>query len=125
MNISWTTFLSCAIILLVIDFIYLHLTSSIFQRVVRRIQGGIPLTLNWMGGLLSYACLVIALYVFILLPNYPPSIGFLLGFCIYGVFDGTTIALFDAYPWSVAWMDTLWGGVLFMTVTYIIQMIFA
>ena len=48
-----------------------------------------------------------------------PNDAFILGFCVYGIYEFTNIAIFKNYKWIAAIVDTLWGGILFYTATYI------
>lgn len=40
-------------------------------------------------------------------------VGGLVGFCVYGLFNFTSKAIFVNYSWTVAIIDTLWGTSLF------------
>ena len=44
---------------------------------------------------------------------------FLLGVMVYGVFETTSFVMFDNWTIPVILMDTLWGGVLFASTTYL------
>jgi uncharacterized membrane protein len=46
---------------------------------------------------------------------------FLLGLCVYAVYDFTNLATLVNYDWRFAVADSLWGGVLFMIVYYVLQ----
>jgi uncharacterized membrane protein len=75
--------------------------------------------LNVFGAIGAYIVLILVLYKFIILEKKPPSDAFLLGFCIYGIFDLTNIAIFKNYQIIPALVDTVWGGVLFYSVAWI------
>ena len=45
--------------------------------------------------------------------------GFLLGLCMYGVYDFTVLALFKDYTLQMALVDTLWGGLVIMAACYV------
>lgn len=112
-----------AILLLVVDSFYLTLIGkSLFDKVVKNIQGT-SIQMNLLGALLSYVCLIILLNYFILQKNGGLFDAFLLGFCVYGVFDATNLAIFKNYDFTTGLIDTLWGGILFTLVTYITRFI--
>jgi uncharacterized membrane protein len=48
---------------------------------------------------------------------------FLLGIVIYGVYETTNYALFKNWSILTVFMDTLWGGILFASTCYIINLI--
>lgn len=106
------------IILFLIDSIYLSFITPYYKNVVRSIQGSL-LTIDYWGALLSYLCLIIAYIYFIYNRKGSLIDSIVLGFCIYGVYDGTTKALFKDYPWWLALTDTLWGGILFGLVYFV------
>ena len=63
--------------------------------------------------------MLLSLYHFILKDNRDPMDAFILGFTIYGIFDATNLAIFKGWKPELALIDTLWGGVLFYTLTVI------
>lgn len=108
-----------ALILLALDFIYLNITKSIFEKQVFKIQH-IIMNVKLFPAILCYILLVIGLNYFILQKQGTILEAFLLGFIIYGVFDCTNLAIFQKYNWNVAIMDTVWGGILFALTTWIV-----
>jgi uncharacterized membrane protein len=48
----------------------------------------------------------------------------LMGFLVYGVFDGTNLFLFSKYSLRVGFVDMLWGGMLYGIVALIVSSIF-
>lgn len=107
------------LILLVLDAIYLYSTRSMSGDLVRRMQGAAKTPLRILGIVFVYACIAALLYVFILRDKRGPADAFLLGLCVYGIYDGTNYAIFKNYPIPFAVMDTIWGGVLFATTTWL------
>tara|TARA_B110000967_G_scaffold114854_1_gene117538 strand:- start:287 stop:658 length:372 start_codon:yes stop_codon:yes gene_type:complete len=105
--------------MLALDSIYLsNIGGPLFAKMVNGIQKE-DMKLNIFGAIGSYILLILVLYKFIILERKPLSDAFLLGFCIYGIFDLTNIAIFKNYQIIPAIVDTVWGGVLFYTVTWI------
>lgn len=106
------------IAILVIDYIWLNTTKSIYNKTVNAVQGS-DIQINYFGAFISYLTIVISFGIFVVpylnKGNYINAVkyGGLLGLCMYGVFNGTNIAIFKDYSLSVALMDTIWGGVLY------------
>ena len=108
-----------AFIMLSLDSIYLwQIGSNLFGPMVKQIQNE-KLTLNYYGAAICYVLLLIVLYKFIIKEKKSPEDAFLLGFCIYGVFDSTNIAIFKKYQYFPAIVDMVWGGILFYLTTLI------
>jgi uncharacterized membrane protein len=108
-----------AFILLFIDFIYIFLSRNYFSKQILEIQK-YSMKINYFATFLCYMLLIFGLYYFIIKPKRTIIDAFLLGFVIYGVFETTNKALFSKWNWKTVIMDTLWGGILFAIVTYII-----
>lgn len=108
-----------AFTMLSLDSIYLsQIGSNLFGPMVKQIQNE-NLTLNYYGAAICYVLLLIVLYKFIIKEKKSPEDAFLLGFCIYGVFDSTNIAIFKKYQYFPAIVDMVWGGILFYLTTLI------
>jgi uncharacterized membrane protein len=113
-------FLITAILLVVIDFIYLNIIRSYFENQVKIVQGA-PLQVNFLGLILCYIFLIFGLNYFIIKSKRSAYDAFLLGILIYGVFETTNYALFKKWSIFTVILDTLWGGTLFAIVTFIIN----
>ena len=105
--------------MLALDSLYLsNIGGPLFAKMIKGIQKE-DMKLNVFGAIGSYILLILVLYKFIILEKKTPSDAFLLGFCIYGIFDLTNIAIFKNYQIIPALVDTIWGGVLFYSVVWI------
>ena len=60
---------------------------------------------------------------FIIKPHKSVSDAFFLGIVIYGVFDTTNYALFKNWSLITTIIDTLWGGLLFASTTYVVNLL--
>jgi uncharacterized membrane protein len=109
-----------AILLVCIDFIYLKSMKGYFEKQIIDIQGS-PLKINFLGAIICYIFLIMGLNYFIIEPKKTPQDGFLLGLVIYGVVETTNLALFTKWAYLTFIMDTLWGGILFGSTTYIVN----
>ena len=115
------TLLIAAILLVLIDSIYLNLMKKYISNVIVKVQGTNP-KFNYISALICYIFLITGLSYFILIPNKSVQDAFLLGIVIYGVYESTTYALFQNWSLMMTIIDTLWGGILFASVTYIIKL---
>ena len=115
-------FLISAIVLITIDFVYLNVMKGYFQNQIRLVQGS-PAKINYLGAALCYIFLVVGINYFIIKPNRSINDAFLLGLVIYGVFDTTNYALFKNWSILTVIIDTLWGGLLFASTTYVTNLI--
>jgi uncharacterized membrane protein len=82
---------------------------------------GIEPKINYLGVALCYIFLITGINYFIIKPNKSVSEAFLLGIIIYGVYETTNYALFKNWSILTVLIDTLWGGILFASTTYIIN----
>lgn len=111
------------ILLMLLDALYIGSQLTTMQSVYLNIQKS-PLKIRYTSALLCYGFLTALLYYFILKPNRPIRDAFLLGLCVYGVYDTTTYALLRDYPLRIAVTDVLWGGTLFALTIYIYRLVF-
>ena len=116
------TIVLSALILIFIDSIYLYFIKNLFAKHISTIQHS-PLQINIQGALLCYMFLVGGLNYFILHVHNKVMDAFILGLVIYGVFESTNLALFKRWPPTMVILDTLWGGILFASTTYILNII--
>lgn len=109
--------------MLSMDGVYLRTVKGSWSRMVSGIQNS-PLVVRPMYAVAVYMLMLFGLFYFIILPRRTVYDAALLGLVIYGVFDMTNMALFSKYSFGLALLDMLWGGLLFATVTYIVQWLF-
>ena len=113
-----------SLLLIIIDSVYLSLLGGpLFKNMIKNIQND-ELNLNFHAASFTYILLVYLLYKFIISQNKTPLNAFILGFCVYGVFDFTNLTIFNNYKLIIALTDMLWGGILFYLVTFISYKIF-
>lgn len=111
-----------AIVLVTIDFIYLNVIKGYFNNQIQRVQGS-PMKINYLGAAICYILLIFGINYFIIKPRKSVSDAFLLGIIIYGVYETTNYALFKNWSILTVLIDTLWGGLLFASTTYIVKML--
>ena len=108
-----------AIVLIILDSVYLHLMTGYFKRQVMAVQGS-PLQLNLVGAALCYVFIIFGLNYFIIKNRKSVKDAFLLGIVVYAIFELTNLALFKNWHVLSVLIDTLWGGVLFGLTTAIV-----
>jgi uncharacterized membrane protein len=108
--------------ILVLDLLWLNVyLLNPFSKMIYDVQKE-PLTVNRSGLIVAYIALFLLALVF--LPktdNYYEA--FLLGFCIYAVYDGTNYASLNNWSATFSIIDSTWGGVLFVILRYILSLI--
>ncbi len=111
-----------AIIFISIDFFYLNVMKSYFNNQIQTIQGS-QLKMNYLGAAFCYIFLIVGINYFIIKPHKSVSEAFLLGIIIYGVYETTNYALLKNWSILTVIIDTLWGGLLFASTTYIVDLL--
>ncbi len=114
------TIIKIIFIVLLLDSIYLNLISNYFMDLVKDIQGS-KLEINIYGAILCYICIVFMIYHFIIKENKSVTDAFLLGFCTYGIYEFTNMAIFNKWNSYIIYVDIIWGGLLYALTTYIIK----
>jgi uncharacterized membrane protein len=112
------TVLLPAIIMLVLDGIFLGMNRDMFALQVAEVQR-VVIEVKYLGAVLCYALLIFGLYYFIIKDRRPVIDAMILGFVIYGVYETTTYALLKKWKLQTMMIDTLWGGILFGLTTMI------
>ena len=106
------------LVILILDYLYLSTVSSKYSNMLAKIQGS-PLKMKLSGAILCYILLVFSINYFIINNKKSIKEAFLLGFVIYGVYELTNYAIINDWEiWAVI-TDTLWGGILFASTTYL------
>jgi uncharacterized membrane protein len=111
-----------SIIFLILDITYISLLGNVFKKQVFDVQNK-PLKVNYTSAILCYLLLIIGLYYFIVKSNKSLTEAFLLGIFVYGVYELTTKALLSSWKWQTVIIDTMWGGILFLSSVYILRKI--
>jgi len=107
------------ILLVVLDIIWLSINANQYSKMIKSIQNK-EIKINITHVLFTYV-LMIASIIFI--DNKTEIIktsllySGLLGLCIYGIYSGTNLAVFQNYDIGLGLKDTLWGFILYTIVT--------
>ena len=117
------TYLLSAVLLVVLDSVYLNLVKQYYNSQIKSVQGS-DLKINLVAAILCYVFLVFGLNYFIIREKKSVLDAFLLGLTIYAVYELTSMALLKKWSWLTVIMDTTWGGILFGLTTYLVYLIF-
>ena len=112
-------FLIIATVMLMFDVVYLSTVGSkIFVPMLNKIQGE-KMRFKIVPTIICYLLLVFVLNYFIISQKKTAKEAFILGFCIYGVYETVNLATINKWKNDAAIIDTLWGGTLFYMTTVI------
>lgn len=108
-----------AVVMLVLDGIWLTANNAYHRSVFAAIQGK-PLVARLIPAALVYIIMIGAIWFFAVEPAQTwldaAGRGALIGLAMYGVYDMTNYATLSAYPLAFAASDMLWGTFLCATV---------
>jgi uncharacterized membrane protein len=114
----WKALIISGALMLVLDFTYLYLFKDFMLPILKNIQKA-HVKVNIMSALACYIILVSGLYYFIIRKKAPIKDAFLLGVLINGVYETTNYAFFKNWSPLLVILDTLWGGILLGTTTFL------
>jgi len=122
MDIKTITIIISAIVMLVLDGVYLTSISSTFKNMIKNIQGS-DMTFRLAPVIICYIALVGGLNYFILDSGKSKEDmirdAIILGLVIYTVYETTNYALINNWELKVALIDSIWGGALFGLTAFI------
>lgn len=110
-------------LLMVFDAVYLFVFNEYFKLLFKRVQGGQDLTIKYGGFVATYLLMASIIYYFSNVKNFTLSEMFFLGVCIYGVYELTNFTTLANWSLNMVILDTLWGGLLFMMTSHVVNII--
>jgi uncharacterized membrane protein len=111
-----------AFIMIILDTIYLSISSSYFNHQIKLVQGS-EIRLNFTAAIITYLFLVFGLYYFIIRNNRPLFDASLFGLVIYAVYEFTNKSILAEWKYKTTIIDTVWGMILFTATTYLYRKI--
>lgn len=108
------------LVILFLDFVYISSFSTYFSYLFKNIQKS-PLEVNKIGFVCAYALLTFAVYYFGFVKQFTTKDMFILGICIYGVYEFTNLSTFKNWEMKMVFLDTFWGGTLFFLTHQIVR----
>lgn len=103
--------------LLILDFLWIGLyMKNQYNVLIPSIQGG-EMTTRLDAAILTYALMIIGLVFFVQPRAFSVlgsiKYGFIFGTVLYGVFSFTNLTVITDWGEQIAYMDTLWGGIVY------------
>lgn len=95
-----------------LDFIYISLFIRYFGYLFKKVQKS-QLDVNRFGLVGAYLLLTYTVYYFGFVRELSSKDMFVLGSCIYGIYELTNYTTFDNWEMKMVIIDTIWGGMLF------------
>lgn len=118
MDVNIKTILFSSIIFIFLDALFIYINRNNFLNMLSNIQNQ-KVTMDIPSVIITYCFLYFGLYYFIIKPKREPIDAFLLGIVIYGTYEFTNRSIFKNWTLNTALLDTLWGGILYGTTTYL------
>ena len=115
-------YLLTAIIFVVLDGLYLNLIKDYFNNQIKAIQGS-DIKADFIAVGITYVFLIFGINYFIIKNNRSVKDAALLGLVIYAVYEFTNLSLFKNWTYLTAFIDSVWGAVLFGLTTGIVYKI--
>ena len=115
-----------SLIVLIIDILWLSaFLGKYFGIMVLKIQGE-EMELNYHIAGLAYIFIILSFYYFIVMKDNGnmEMDAFLLGLFIYGIFEFTSGAIFKKWEILPLFVDTIWGGILYLVTYFIYKKVF-
>ena len=104
--------------MLIIDILFLSMNKKYFEKQIQSVQKN-DLRINSTGFILCYTALILGLNYFIINEKRSITDAFILGIFVYSVYETTNLSTLINWKMETVLMDTLWGGILFASTTYI------
>jgi uncharacterized membrane protein len=121
MNINLKDFIIIGLIVLVLDFIAFKLfITAHFSKLVKQVQHS-DMSVNYFGAGFAYLFITLTIYIFIIKGNLSLLQAGLLGFFIYGIYETTNFAILKDWTIVTILIDSIWGGILFFTTTFLFR----
>lgn len=100
------------LLILLLDFVYISFFRNDFVNLFKNVQKS-PLKINKFGFAITYMLLTFTVYYFGFVKQFTSKDMFILGVCVYGVYEFTNLTTFKNWKMKMTLLDTLWGGILF------------
>lgn len=103
---------------LVLDTIYFSIMYTFMNETISKLQRK-PLALRYSSALVCYLAMTVLFLYFVIVRKSTVREAFFLGFLVYLIYETTNYAILRDWPLTMVWIDSLWGGILFMLVAMI------
>jgi len=114
----WTAVFVTIVSFLILDTIYFSMMYTFMHETIQKIQRK-PLAIRYTSAFICYLAMTVLFVFFIVLPKRTLREAFFLGFLVYLIYETTNYAILRDWPLTLVWIDSLWGGILFLLVAVI------
>jgi uncharacterized membrane protein len=121
METLMTSFVVTLVSFLILDTIYFSMMYNYMNDVISKLQRR-PLVLRYTSALVCYLAMTVLFVYFIVFQKRTIREAFFLGFMVYLIYETTNYAILREWPLTMVWIDSIWGGILFMLVAWINQL---
>jgi uncharacterized membrane protein len=116
-NVVYAVFITL-ISFLILDTLYFSTMYRFMNEAIEKIQRK-SLAVRYSSALVCYLAMTVLFVYFIVLQKRSLYEAFFLGFLVYLIYETTNYAILRDWPITLVWVDSLWGGFLFMIVAFI------
>jgi uncharacterized membrane protein len=112
------SFILTVVIAVLVDIPWLSFIGGTYMETVQRLQGGAKPVVRYLPAALVYVAIA-----FLVRKTKSIQEAFLTGMAAYAIYDFTVMTIFKDYPLHLAVADTIWGGVLFATTRWLLDVL--
>ena len=111
--------LIASVTFLVLDILWLKVfMGPKYAQLIPKIQGS-QIQLNAYSAMGAYVLMLVTLVNIVIKYKLSYLDTFILGFCLYGVYDLTCGAIFKNWDFQLALIDMVWGGLVYVMAIYV------
>jgi uncharacterized membrane protein len=114
----WSAFAVTLVSFLLLDTLYFSMMYRYMNKTIEKLQRK-PMMIRYSSALVCYLAMTVLFVYFIVLQKRTIREAFFLGFLVYLIYETTNFAILKDWPLTLVWIDSIWGGILFMIVAFI------
>ena len=114
----WSAFAVTLVSFLLLDTLYFSMMYRYMNNTIEKLQRK-PMMIRYSSALVCYLAMTVLFVYFIVLQKRTIREAFFLGFLVYLIYETTNFAILKDWPLTLVWIDSIWGGILFMIVAFI------
>lgn len=107
------------VLILIIEMIYLYTHKDQILKMIESIQKFENTNIKMYSAIIGYVLMAFSLYLSTIKYEFTYLDILLLGICVNGVCQAFSFALLNKWSLTLAIINTLWGGLLFLSVAFL------
>lgn len=107
------------VLILIIEMIYLYTHKDQILKMIESIQKFENTNIKMYSAIIGYVLMAFSLYLSTIKYEFTYLDILLLGICVNGVSQAFSFALLNKWSLTLAIINTLWGGLLFLSVAFL------